>query len=236
MFKRQLGPRLRYPFLPRIAGEKALDVTPRKRNAGWSAELWCQWDSLCRRWLRIQPLHPHEEHLFCISQRRHLGPPFAVGNTVVSRFEPVIEIHLNNPLLIKILADKHSLFGTSTLMARETRSALQALAEMIIQKPHRPGRVICGVTLLYRGTRPFGFEVLPIENRWLERFYTWYLQKLLRAMNPDASRRMNQRAGTVAKRIAMPAETLIQRYRHCLAEVSPTENSSLETRHVPSNE
>ena len=209
-----------------MIGEETLYLTQCEQSIGLPVQAWRWWDETFRRCCGIKPLDPEEEHLLCIAERRYLGRPFTVGDVKVRRFDPIMEIHLNNARLTKIIAEGQPLPGTVVLLLRETRRAMQALAKRISSDPYHQARVIYGLTLVHRGAKRLGFEVLPIQNRWLARFYTWYLFNLLRCFNPDAARGIDTRLRPVAKRVAMPTDRLIQYYGRCLTDPSISEETN----------
>jgi hypothetical protein len=148
--------------------------------------VWRSWDLLFRVAARIKHLEKGESHLFCITQRRHLGRPFAVDGVCVRRFDPVIEIHMNNKFLAQVMREQDSVVSLAARLVKEARRSLPALANCVAAQKYQKVKILYGTTLIHRGVERFGFSTHPIQSPTTRRFLAWYLCNILRMANPNA--------------------------------------------------
>jgi hypothetical protein len=175
--------------------------------------VWKSFDSLFRVAFRIKHLDEGESHLFCLVQRRYLGKSFSVDGVLVRRFDPVIEIHMNNKLLAQILRDETSVVSVAARLIKETRRSLPALAKCVSSHQYEKATVLYGTTFIHRGVERFGFSTYPINSQTTHRFLAWYLRNILRMANPNARDLLKSRPDVWSPKIvAISKERLIQEY------------------------
>jgi hypothetical protein len=192
--------------------------------------VWKSCDSLFRLASRIQHLEEGEPHLFCIAQRRYLGRPFSVDGIHVRRFDPVIEIHMNNKLLARLIRDQNSVVNLASRLIKETRRSLPILANCVASHRYEKAKVLYGTTFIHRGVERFGFSTYPIKSQTTHRFLAWYLRNIFRMANPDAYVLSKSRRDVWSPKIvAISKQRLIQEYAgihpgelRTVAEVSPS--------------
>ncbi|GGJ09928.1 hypothetical protein GCM10010885_18830 [Alicyclobacillus cellulosilyticus] len=175
--------------------------------------LWMAWERVFAWMARLHPLRPGERHMFFIARRRYLGHPFVVDGVEVRRFDPVLELHMNNEILMEGLREGGPLFGVIVKLLQEAKRSLPVLAERAMDEEFRDVRVLYGVTFIHRGVERMGFTSFPIRNRLLCRLTTWYLHQLLRIVNPHADELLATHADAfVPKVVAISKARLVQMY------------------------
>ena len=92
--------------------------TPNRESGSYKDQIrslvWRSCDSLVRVVARIKHLEQGESHLFCIAKHRYLGRPFSVDGVCVRRFDPVIEIHMNNKRLAQVMREQDSVVSLAS--------------------------------------------------------------------------------------------------------------------------
>ncbi len=207
----------------------------RNRKGSYKDQLhslvWRSCDSLVRVATRIKPLERGESFLFCITKHRYLGRPFSVDGVCVQRFDPVIEIHLNNKLVAQVILEEHSVVGLAKRLIKEARRSLPALAHCVASPKYQKVKILYGTTLIHRGVKPFGFSTYDIHSPTIRRFLAWYLRNILRMANPNAYVLSKSHPDIFnPKIVAISKQRLIQEYgenraveMNAEAEVSPCE-------------
>jgi hypothetical protein len=217
--KRHTGVDLLYVVLAFLIGDQVFvdyhvpDTSVQKpsRVHNW---VWRTVDKCFRSLAGVRPLNGDERHLFRLAQRRHLGRPFTVDGVVVRRFDPVIEIHMNNEVLEDLLREERSIVGVAVRLIREARHALPALADCVAGEAYQKAKVLYGITFIHRGVERFGFCTYPVPNRASRWFFGWYLRHIFRLANPDAARLLQSHRDLFEPRIvAIPKHRLIRQFR-----------------------
>ena len=191
--------------------------------------VWRSWDSLFRVVARVKHLEQGESHLFCIAKHRYLGRPFSVDGVCVRRFDPVIEIHMNNKLMAQVMREQDSVVSLAARLLEETRRSLPALANCVASHKYQKVKILYGTTFIHRGVKRFGFSTHPIQNPTTHRFLAWYLRNILRMANPNAYVLSKSHPDIFSpKLVAISKHRLIQEYggnrvaeMQTEAEVSP---------------
>lgn len=148
--------------------------------------IWGTWENVFRAAGRVRPLKPGETYLFCIAKRRYFGRPFTVDGILVRRFEPIIELHMNNDLLLKELREQPNLVGLAVKLLQEMRRALPVLAERAASSEFEYTRVLLGITFVHRGVERFGFHALPLRHPVMRALASWHLRRVYQFVNPGA--------------------------------------------------
>jgi hypothetical protein len=186
--------------------------------------VWRSWDSLFRAVARIKHLEQGESHLFCITQHRYLGRPFSVNGVCVRRFDPVIEIHMNNKRLAQVIHEENSVVSLAKRLIKEARRSLPALANCVASQKYQKVKILYGTTLIHRGVERFGFSTHPIQSPTTRRFLAWYLRNILRMANPNAYVLSKSHPDIFhPKLVAISKQRLIQEYGGSRATEMQTE-------------
>ncbi|MCL6633357.1 MAG: polysaccharide deacetylase [Alicyclobacillus herbarius] len=149
---------------------------------------WDLWEAGFRKLFKVQPIRPDVEDLFYLSKTHYLGKPFEIDGVRVVRGQPVVELHVNNTLVARVLREEKNILASTVKLLQLARKSLPALAERVAHPEFADVQVLYGITFIHRGIERLGFEALPIRNRVLAPLTRWYLRQVLRAFNPDANR------------------------------------------------
>lgn len=176
--------------------------------------LWMAWEAVFRLFARVHPLVEDESHLFLVAKRRYLGRPFTVDGIRVKRFERVIELHFNNEMVLDFLQGEHkSLVGTTVKLLREGKRSMPILANRVSTREFDDQEVLYGVTFIHRGVEQFGFHVIPLRSKWIEKMTAWHLRNLFRVINPNAATLLATHPGAfVPKLVAISKRHLVELY------------------------
>ncbi|MBX5436800.1 MAG: hypothetical protein IRZ33_06255, partial [Alicyclobacillaceae bacterium] len=174
---------------------------------------WLGWECLYRILWGVRPIQPRQPHLFFVAKHRYLGRPFEVDGVRVGWFDPVVELHMNNEVLLEALRTQRSIVGLAVKLLQEAKRSLPALAACLSQEPYRGIQVVYGITFIHRGVDRFGFQALPLRRPLLARFVQWYLQQIFRIVNPDADRLIRAHPDAfVPKLVAIRMDRLLRAY------------------------
>lgn len=183
---------------------------------------WISSDLIFRKLLRIQSINDAEGMLFHVKKRRYFGAPISVNNINLRRFDPVLELHMNNKLLRQWISEQSELVGLANKLVHEVKRAMPVLAACITSKRHHRVKAFYSVTLLHRGIERFGFSTIPLENKWSCKILTWYLHNIFRAYNPRAYSLLQYRPDDfIPKKVVISKDQLIQRYGSGSSESVP---------------
>lgn len=176
----------------------------------------------------VHPIDPTVEGMFLIAKRTYLGHSFEVQGVPVQRGSKVIELHVNNELVMKLLREERSLVAASVKLLVHTKHSLPAVAAYLSSEEFDGRDVLYGISFIHRGIARLGFETHPMSDTLFRRLTTWHLKRLYRIVNPEATAAMASRQNDfVPKIVAMSKHELFRRYLHVDAEetrvVSKTE-------------
>jgi hypothetical protein len=188
--------------------------------------LWRAFEYVFARVSRVKEIHPGQQEMFLIANRTYYGRAFIVQGVPVHRRDKVVELHVNNELVMKILRQESSLVAVSVRLLVETKKALPALAAYLADDRFADRQVLYGISFMHRGISRLGFETFPIHDGLLKRLITWHLKRLFRIVNPHSEDALRHReADFVPKMVAMSKQELMRRYLHTNAQVGIRESN-----------
>jgi hypothetical protein len=163
---------------------------------------------------RIETLEGDPAVLLAYNRCVYHGPDLALrsGETVRDG-DPLLELHFRREALLPLMQDGDPLrmgLGLARLGDRD----LPRLARAVEQDPGlRDIRAFHAVSLFHRGVRRWGFEVMPVEGKLEERWFTWW-QRLLMARDHAHGRTHVQAHAQklVVRHIWLSREELLRRY------------------------
>ncbi|EPZ52497.1 YkoP family protein [Alicyclobacillus acidoterrestris] len=145
------------------------------------------WEAMFHRMFRLEDIEPGAEHLFYITKRKYTGRPFSVDGVSVKRFDPVIEMHMNNQLVERALREDENVVRAMVVLIRQARRSLPALARALQAEKYQDAKALYGITFIHRGIDHFGFQTLPLNaHSLMTRLTKWHLKNVLRMLNPHA--------------------------------------------------
>ena len=146
--------------------------------------IWVWWDRLLEWIWQLRPVRP--DGVFRYRQAHHWGRRITLKDgTVVSRGDPVLELHFDNRGLMRMTSatDWHP---WDTIERLDTD--LDALRDLVTRGTL--GRVVAlhGVTLFASPGTRLGFEVRPVPHTWTWSLERYYLIGLLPIFHHDGWR------------------------------------------------
>lgn len=142
--------------------------------------IWLAWERFTRWRMAPRPVRPGA--ILCYIPSRYSGRPLRLRDgTVVRHGDLLIEVHLDNPVLLReSLARGWRPWLTIRILAED----LDALARRVAAGELGDVRAVHGVSLLAAESRRLGFEVHPLPRTWRWRLVRFYLVGLAALYHP----------------------------------------------------
>ncbi|EPY12274.1 YkoP family protein [Paenibacillus alvei] len=177
--------------------------------------LWMTWEAVFEMFTPLRSVYQSQFGICKVVVRTHRGAPIRCEDgTCIYTGDYVGEIHLDNREILK-LSRSVGANRAAIVTARRLREALRQVGPAVNTDPELAKvKALTGITLLHRGiTYGLGFELHPLETKWMQRVSTIYLRLLLRMLNPEGAKRLKQqRSKLVPKMLMMSRATLMDRY------------------------
>lgn len=175
---------------------------------------WRAVESYFHRKYAIRVLENDREALIAYNLFRHAGDEVRFQSGEVLRAgELVMELHFRREALLPLIADGDPR-RVGLALRRLGERDLPRLARALENDPElREVRALHALTLFHRGIQPMGFEVRPMQDRWAERWFSWYHQVLMaRDAHHGAERVKRHREKLVTRHIWAARESFIRRW------------------------
>ncbi|BBH23660.1 hypothetical protein Back11_50050 [Paenibacillus baekrokdamisoli] len=176
---------------------------------------WMAWEGLFDQITRIRSESVTQYGICKLVIRQHHGKSIACDKGYwIHEGDWVGELHLDNRQVLE-LSRSIGPDRAALMTARMLRKSLQQISYAMV---HNPGlwkvQALTGITLLHRGIiHGLGFELHPMESRWLRVWTTYYLRFLLRILHPVGKQRMKQSASKlVPMKLMITRQALLNRY------------------------
>jgi peptidoglycan-N-acetylglucosamine deacetylase len=173
---------------------------------------WMGWERLFQVLFRVKEVA--EDCIFHYRIVPYNGKTLELsdGRSIVAK-DRVVEIHLDNKILLKLMTESRSMMQLAVMLIRETKKGMPQLARKLeSDETARPAKGIYAVSMINRGVEQFGFDVLPIPKGLFDTSTRIYLKLLLRVLNPAGKERLNeQRMKLTPSIMAMSMEHFWQR-------------------------
>jgi len=156
--------------------------------------VWEVWERIFARWYRLQNISGAGDGLLRIALRRYKGKPIQLKDGTFVRFGDLIgELHLANPLILKMHRQALSPAVVAREVARQMGAGVGRLREMMlnVEIPVEI-KAFCAVTLFYRRAGALGFEIREAKAR-AQRWQSVYLRWLMSLYHPAGRERLRAR-------------------------------------------
>lgn len=184
--------------------------------------LWRAFEYMFAKVSGVRPVDASEDAMFKIAKRTYLGRGFDIQGVPVRRGDKVIELHVNNEFVMKLVREEHSVVAVGVKLLVQTKNSLPVVASYLTSEEFNGRDVLYGISFMHRGIARLGFETFPLPDSWFRRLTTWHLKRLYRIVNPDATAAMSSRQSDfVPKIVAMSKQELFRRYLHDDATKKP---------------
>ncbi|KJS18282.1 MAG: hypothetical protein VR69_01635 [Peptococcaceae bacterium BRH_c4b] len=200
--------------LPHIISEirqKGLQITPLHEMLHLQPllkrcliKLWGWWDALVLRLARVEQVTANgRPTLFRVALRKYTGPEIEMPcGTQLQQGNRICELHINNDMLVDILAGETKPEKIAVRLVRELRRSLPALANYIAGDPRfKDIQVLAGITMLHRATEKMGFVAADIPSSALRRVILMYQSIVLWVYHPAGRKRIVGREGRLVPKI-----------------------------------
>ena len=176
--------------------------------------LWSALESYFHRTYHIQPVTDDPTCLFAYNLFEHKGPDVLLkdGETVKNG-EFALELHFRREALLPMIRS-----GEPTRMGleliRQADRDMPHLARALETDPALAKvKAVHALTLFHRGVTRYGFEIQPMREWYLERWFTWWHRVLMARDHAHGQQRVQAHLHKlVTKHIWISSSTLIARY------------------------
>ncbi|MBO1001426.1 YkoP family protein [Pseudogracilibacillus auburnensis] len=175
--------------------------------------LWMLWDKLFYKFFHIQPIDK-ENPLLCARVRTYRGKPIHLSDgEVIKKGDHILELHLNNKILFNMVIKCRSPLQLAVQMVRATESSLRKTSTYIQNHPkYKQIKGLYGVSIIHRGAKRFGFNVINIPKGPFSFFVNRYLCLLLFVVHLQGKQRLQTKSELlVPKIIAISKKEFMQR-------------------------
>ncbi|GKS14019.1 hypothetical protein YDYSY3_50190 [Paenibacillus chitinolyticus] len=197
---------------------------PSEKHRGLALRAWMLWERLFHRLYRIQP--GDSEHRFLHYRIRvyHGQELILDDGEIIRPGDKVAELHLDNEWLRQAGSQNSSMMKLAVQMIRAMGNSMPRLAHRLLTDPTLADlKGVYGISMIHRGTKQFGFTVLPLHNRLWRWSSTLYLRVLLGMLHPGGFGRLQENTARLNPRIiAMSASQMKKRYAPGLSAAEPS--------------
>lgn len=187
-------------------------------NLSWKKRIvvssWLAWEKMFNTAFSMKSIE--EEHgLFHYRIRKYKGREIQLTNgETIHRGDPIAELHFNNGLFFRAIADSRSSIHLAVRLLREADSWLPKLASLLQDEPDgKRVKAVYGISMIYRGTEQFGFTIRDLPEGYFSRLTRVYLRLLLIVLHPQGKKRLKSHPELwKPKIIVMSADELFKRY------------------------
>jgi len=161
---------------------------------------------LLERWFqhvyKMEPLNSDPGCLFAFNVFRHHGPEVSLRcGAVIRAGDQLLEVHFRREALLPLIQTGDTAKMGLGLVRLADRD-VPLLAEALEQDPRfREIRALHALTLFHRGIGRYGFEVMPVKEPHVERWFTWWHRVLMARDHAYG-----------AKRVQSPVDSLVTRH------------------------
>lgn len=174
---------------------------------------------LLERWFehmyRTEPVVPDDPScLFAYNLYPHQGRPVKLQcGTELLPGETVLEIHFRREALAPLIATKDPARMGLELIKLGDRD-VPRLAEALESDPRLASvRALHALTLFHRGIQRYGFEIHPVEEWHLARWFTWWHRLIMARDHALGSARVAEHLDTlVTKHVWLSRDEIVRRY------------------------
>ena len=190
---------------------------------------WRLLETYFHRAYRMETLEDDPEALLAYNFYTYRGPdvPLRCG-TVIHGGDRLLELHFRREALLPLIQDgdsAHMGLGLVRLAERD----VPRLALVLERDPRfQEVKALHALTLFYRGTARYGFEVMPVRQWWAERWFTWWHRRLMARDHAQGDAHVEDyQERLVSRHIWVSRLELIHRYgTHGRKRRAPAANAS----------
>lgn len=176
--------------------------------------LWIIWERLFNRLFHIHPIDEHHPFLN-VRVRTYWGKMIQLSDgEEIRRGDRVLELHFNNEMLFNMGINSRPSIQLAVQMIRATEQLLPRTLPFILNHPnYEEIKGLYGVSMIHRGTKQFGFNVINLPRGPFSFFTKIYLRLILLVVHPQGKQRLQTKAELlVPKMIVISIKELMQRY------------------------
>jgi len=176
------------------------------------ASIWLKWERLFKKIDQLETIDEENQFLY-IKKRKYYGQTIQLNDhEQLHRGDQIIEIHLNNEILFDMTSRSKSEVQLAIQLIRSMNQLLPKLAHKIIPQL-KEVKALYGITMIYRGTKQFGFTVLELPKGVFSFLTRFYLRLLLYVLHPEGRNRLTTKNEKLQpKIIVMSRHDLLKRY------------------------
>ncbi|EGL16919.1 hypothetical protein HMPREF9413_0645 [Paenibacillus sp. HGF7] len=209
---------------PTLEAPQSQPPPPPEKHRGLALRAWMLWERLFHRLYRVQPGDPEHRFLHYRIRTYHGQELILEDGEIIRPGDKVAELHLDNEWLRRAGSQSSSMMKLAVQMIRAMGHSMPRLAHRLLTDPALADlKGVYGISMIHRGTRQFGFTVLPLHNRLWRWSSTLYLRVLLGMLHPGGFGRLQENTARLNPRIiAMSVSQMKKRYAPGLNAAEPS--------------
>lgn len=175
---------------------------------------WRLLEAYFARAYRTEILGGEPGSLFAFNLFAHRGPEIVLKcGTRVRAGDTVMEVHFRREGLAPLAAQADSTGLGLGLLLLADREVPRLAGELARDPRFAEVKALHALTLFHRGIRRYGFEVFPVRERPVERWFTWWQKLLLRRDHPHGEKAVaGSGEAAVVRHVWVSREALVRRY------------------------
>ncbi|MEW9668905.1 hypothetical protein [Ammoniphilus sp. 3BR4] len=177
-------------------------------------QTWSILDKLYYLCSRLQLVDQTEQNIFRVRLLTYRGPSLSLEDgTTIHSSDILLKIHLHNCLLMREMQHIQNDVKRALYVYHRVEESLPGLARFLASHPDQEKiKALLGITLLTRGVKPLGFEVVDISNSVYKTLKELFLIPMFILLHPNGKLKCLKKGNLTPKYLVMPKERLLDRY------------------------
>ncbi|EFM09369.1 polysaccharide deacetylase [Paenibacillus curdlanolyticus YK9] len=165
--------------------------------------LWLSWEQIFHTVYRTIPVGYPEPSFHYRMTKYHGGDlPLGENQEPLRKGDPIVELHFDNKLLMKIAHKSSSPIASAIRLVRAMEKELPHLAAVIGEDPiAREAKAMYGVTMITRGADRLGFQIHDLPKGVFLRVTKLYLRLLMSVLTPSNKSGSDKKSDKLASEI-----------------------------------
>lgn len=177
-------------------------------------QTWSILDKLYYLCSRLQLVDQHEQNIFRVRLLTYRGPSLSLEDgTTIHSSDILLKIHLHNCLLMREMQHIQNDVKRALYVYHRVEESLPGLAQYLANHPDQEKiKGLLGITMLNRGVKPLGFQVIDISNPVYKTFKELFLIPMFILLHPNGKLKCLKKGNLTPKYLVMSKERLLDRY------------------------
>jgi hypothetical protein len=175
---------------------------------------WSLFDKIYYHTTRLQFVNRSESNIFRVRLLRYRGKSIRLQDGVtIQHGDLLLKIHLHNCQLMREMQAIDHDVKRALYVYQRVQSSLPGLAAYLAQHPEiEQIKGIIGITVLTRGVKPLGFDVIDIDNWFYRKIKELYLIPMFVICHPKGKLDFFKKNKLTPKFLMMSKENLFKKH------------------------